>query len=54
MVSFGLRQFQFLRQTTSIEIDEREKTTTELNSRFTALPDTPPPNALHEVSQNYE
>jgi hypothetical protein len=34
----------------SIEIDEREKACTELSSRFAALPDTPAPNALQEVS----
>jgi hypothetical protein len=34
----------------SLEIDERDKAVTELNSRFSALPDTPPPNSPHEVS----
>jgi hypothetical protein len=44
---------QTLCQTASIEIDEREKAVTELSSRLAALPDTPSPNTLHEVSQNY-
>jgi hypothetical protein len=38
----------------SVEIDEREKAVSELNSRFAALPNTPPPNAPREVRQNHE
>jgi hypothetical protein len=50
MVSVGIPKTQFLHQTTSVEIDEREKAATELDSRFAVMPSTPHPNALQEVS----
>jgi hypothetical protein len=35
-------------------MEEREKAGIELNSSFTALPKTPPPDTPQEVSHNHE